>query len=117
MSERRCPKCHGKGTVEHKGYQQVELLAGTSVDLVHEQVYCFGPIAGEFSAGAWGSVEDGYLVLVGRTGKGWLFQPEGPLEVSYVQEKLKVDPLSGNGVAHLIGRMTGREVVGEIHNT
>ncbi len=95
METRRCPKCHGKGIVEIPGHQLVDFLAERTFTTTHEEIYVFGPFAGTLSSGAWGSVEDGFLVLVGRTGRGYLFQPEGPLGVEYVATKLGAEFIPG----------------------
>lgn len=91
--------------------QQVNLQAEQSYGITNEDVYCIGPFKGTLSAGAWGCVTDGYLVFIGRTGRGYLLQPDGPLSVDYVQEKFNLETTSVLGVAYLIGRMIGREVI------
>lgn len=71
-----------------------------------------GPILGETSCGVLGTVDNGYLVVLGN-GSSYLFQDNHqPLGWAYVAEKLHLGYTSAKVITRLIGQALDRPVVG-----
>jgi len=113
-TERICCKCHGRGRVKIHEHQHVDLIVRPLCGLSQKAILIFGPIAGNLTWPSLGSVEDGYLVMA-QHGASYLFQPEGPLGVEYVTEKLRLEEEERAGIdaAHAIGLATGRPIFHE----
>ena len=111
---RICPMCHGRGRLEHRGHQHTEMVVQATFDdppWPKEDVFVFGPLAGTCFGTAWGTVTDGYLAILG-SGRGYLFQADGPLHIDYVAEKLGLPTESlARQTAVIIAEATGREVI------